>query len=655
MANAPAPMTAGPWRPRKVFVLCFDGTGNKFQGDEGDSNILKIFSMLDRTSSQQYHYYQPGIGTYVTSTSYSHSGLVARLSQWYKKAKDAAIGTFFAEHVMGGYKFLMQHYVTGDDLYFFGFSRGAYTARFLAEMLDHVGLLCAGNDELVRFAWKAFAQWQQRPTGADEEGRRKKVEMFNFMKAFRETFSRPVRRIRFLGLFDTVNSVPAFEAAWLQRKSKFPYTARSSALVIRHAVAIDERRAKFRQDLIAPTNTAVRKQSRRRMARSGWARRLSRRPPPTRANGTVTDEDRAGDEAADQSVDPMDPMDHDRFRQPSRVREPNRSDDEASARDQLSLHDRRGRSKTPVGGLTAQRGRSTSKLASRGGSQVSLPLSVAAAHRDDLGSDEGDEQDIEEVWFPGNHADIGGGWATDADEHLLSHGPLVWMVREARRAGLELDESRMRRLAVIDEDLEALNAFHFPQNELDPNRHRIPQLHVSEAPGQPTPTMPTQTAQATFADRMHRAATRSSLHDCLEFGQGLPPSSVIPWKIMEYMPFTRMDLQPDGWKAVRWPLPMGEVRDIPETAWIHGTAIRRMQADPSYRPGNLIVGGGGRGVRKAPPEYGTGEWTVIKGEGDIVGEIFRRKNREPQDKQRGEEAEVTSVIKDGRSCPTNPF
>ena len=54
--------------------------------------------------------------------------------------------------------------------------------------------------------------------------------MYRFMKGFRETFSRPVKRIRFLGLFDTVNSVPRFETAWMQR-SKFPYTARSSAKV----------------------------------------------------------------------------------------------------------------------------------------------------------------------------------------------------------------------------------------------------------------------------------------------------------------------------------------------------------------------------------------------------------------------------------------
>lgn len=99
------------------------------------------------------------------------------------------------------YKFLMQTY-EDDDIFMFGFSRGAYVARFLAEMLDHVGLLSAGNEEMARFAWKAFAQWQERQDGTEEETK-KKSEMFAFLQAFRETFSRPVRRIRFIGLFDT--------------------------------------------------------------------------------------------------------------------------------------------------------------------------------------------------------------------------------------------------------------------------------------------------------------------------------------------------------------------------------------------------------------------------------------------------------------------
>lgn len=103
-------------------------------------------------------------------------------------------------------------------------------ARFLAEMIDYVGLLSHGNEEMVIFAWKAFSQWQSRHHDDSPEGREKRHEMYRFMKGFRETFSRPVKRIRFLGLFDTVNSVPRFETAWMQR-SKFPYTARSSAKV----------------------------------------------------------------------------------------------------------------------------------------------------------------------------------------------------------------------------------------------------------------------------------------------------------------------------------------------------------------------------------------------------------------------------------------
>lgn len=143
----------------------------------------------------------------------------------------------------------MRYYEPGDNIFFFGFSRGSYTARFLSEMLDFVGLLQPGNEELIRFAWKTFAKWQQRKD-ATEKDKEERSRLFAFMKAFRETFSRPVSRIRFLGLFDTVNSVPMFENAWLER-SKFPYTAQTTARVIRHAVSIDERRAKFRQDLIS--------------------------------------------------------------------------------------------------------------------------------------------------------------------------------------------------------------------------------------------------------------------------------------------------------------------------------------------------------------------------------------------------------------------
>lgn len=115
------------------------------------------------------------------------TSLFGRMHSWYLKSKDSAIGSSFAEHVMGGYKFLMRYYSCEDDLYFFGFSRGAYTARFLAEMLDHIGLLSAGNEELIRFAWKTYAKWASRRNDGSVNAKEDEAEQYAFMRGFRET------------------------------------------------------------------------------------------------------------------------------------------------------------------------------------------------------------------------------------------------------------------------------------------------------------------------------------------------------------------------------------------------------------------------------------------------------------------------------------
>ena len=69
---------------------------------------------------------------------------------------------------------------------------------------------------------------------------------------------------------------------------------------------------------------------------------------------------------------------------------------------------------------------------------------------------------------------------------------------------------------------------------------------------------------------------------------------------------------------------MGETRDIPTNAQIHHSAIKRMQNNPEYRPGNLIVGGGGRGVRKAPEKFGMGECKKHKNHDDPILETYLR-------------------------------
>jgi len=45
-------------QPGRRLVLCFDGTNNQFSGNETDTNIVKIYEMLDRECPDQYHYYQ---------------------------------------------------------------------------------------------------------------------------------------------------------------------------------------------------------------------------------------------------------------------------------------------------------------------------------------------------------------------------------------------------------------------------------------------------------------------------------------------------------------------------------------------------------------------------------------------------------------------
>ena len=222
----------------------------------------------------------------------------------------------------------------------------------------------------------------------------------------------------------------------------------------------------------------------------------------------------------------------------------------------------------------------------------------------------------------------------------LSHAPLVWIVREASKAGLRFDPEKMQEMKCgSDMDYENDDGESIGPDQDDPN---VPEVHISgadspgNAGGQANGANSRKSALAELHQHIHTAATRGILHDCLMLNKGLPIGSVVPWKIMEYIPFRRMDLQPDGsWKSIRWPLPMGEVRDIPNDAWIHTSALRRMEADESYRPGNLIIGGGGRGVRVAPKEMGMGEWEVIREKGDPIGEcVVRIKNDSNQENGR---------------------
>jgi hypothetical protein len=62
----------GPKRKPRKLVLCFDGTGNKFRGDDSDSSILKIYRMLDRTADDQCKLNPPNLGAPSTDSEPDH-------------------------------------------------------------------------------------------------------------------------------------------------------------------------------------------------------------------------------------------------------------------------------------------------------------------------------------------------------------------------------------------------------------------------------------------------------------------------------------------------------------------------------------------------------------------------------------------------------
>jgi hypothetical protein len=284
------------------------------------------------------------------------------------------------------------------------------------------------------------------------------------------------------------------------------------------------------------------------------------------------------------------------------------------------------RPSAPIAGRFRSRSRSARRHETARTATGSLPSASDNMLRNSDDEDEALEQDIEELWFPGCHADIGGGWLPDGpgpDQISLAHGPLVWMVSEAQKAGLVFMPDKMRELGCYCE--EGGGGLAGAGNDAPNAKATAPGTDVNlsvNGTSQPQNQSTPDGSDDSFFHKLHLCATTGLIHDCLTLRSTLPTLSVFAWNIMEYLPFRRMDLTPDGsgrWRVVRWPLPMGEVRDMPDDARVHGSAIRRMEADPSYRPGNLVEGGGGRGRRRALQAWLADDWVCVNRAGAAGG------------------------------------
>ncbi len=223
------------------LIICCDGTNNEF-GTE-NTNVVRLAQVLERDTGTQLLYYDPGVGTLPEPGRLT--GLGRRLTQW----AGLAFGLGLERNVEEAYAFLMEHWEPGDQVFLFGFSRGAYTARVVAALLHAVGLLPPGNQNLIPYLLRVLKAIQ-RDGRAGRQGGLSRYEAL--CKQFRDTFARAVpgsaeRRfpVHFLGAWDTVSSV-----GWVWEPTHYPYTTHNeSVMTARHAVSIDERRWFFRQNL----------------------------------------------------------------------------------------------------------------------------------------------------------------------------------------------------------------------------------------------------------------------------------------------------------------------------------------------------------------------------------------------------------------------
>ena len=170
----------------------------------------------------QLIYYDQGVGTGNT----------------LDRASGGAFGDGLEENIHDAYRFLVANYEPGDELYLFGFSRGAFTVRSIGGMIRKCGIL---ERRAVRYYRDAIALYRNEQHPDDPQP-------MQFRKSCSLIHEEPIP-IRMIGVWDTVGSlgIPLRGLRWLTRREhQFHDTELSGSVQVAcHALAIDERRAPF--------------------------------------------------------------------------------------------------------------------------------------------------------------------------------------------------------------------------------------------------------------------------------------------------------------------------------------------------------------------------------------------------------------------------
>ncbi|MBQ0934224.1 DUF2235 domain-containing protein [Ideonella paludis] len=219
--------------PRQLIVLC-DGTNNNLTGGREDTHVVRLAELLHaHPDPARLVFYDPGVG---------NPGELPGATWWdgakhfAERVAGLAFGRGVYENIAECYSFLMQHWQPGDQLFIFGFSRGAFTARSVAGLINQFGLLDSHMGSMVPtlvhlyFADRGAMDAQRQ--AISEQARR----------LFTSADSRSVD-IQFVGVWDTVASVGfgPFSAQF----TAAPTVADKAFIHVRQALALDEQRAQF--------------------------------------------------------------------------------------------------------------------------------------------------------------------------------------------------------------------------------------------------------------------------------------------------------------------------------------------------------------------------------------------------------------------------
>src|SRR5436853_5282463 len=129
----------------KRLVVCCDGTWNDSDNGTGYTNVSRLAWAIkpfdDRNRATQIVFYQSGVGTAGDLSS---------------KLGGGALGLGLSHNIRDAYSFISNNYVAGDEIFLFGFSRGAYTARSIGGLIGYAGLL--HKRDMDRFAdlWEGY-------------------------------------------------------------------------------------------------------------------------------------------------------------------------------------------------------------------------------------------------------------------------------------------------------------------------------------------------------------------------------------------------------------------------------------------------------------------------------------------------------------------